>query len=192
MTKESDDLEAVRTLVSTLKPFEKVDQERIIRWSREKLGLSFASPGTTEGGKSTSAGTTVSGGKDIRTFVAEKNPTSDNQFAATVAYYYRFEAPDTERKETITQQDLQDACRKAGRDRLKKPDQTLRNAQNVGFLDKAGRGAFSINSVGENLVAMTLPGKSGGGSQPKRKGKPKKTEKTTPKRKSTKQKSISK
>ena len=180
MTKQSDDLEAVRMLVTTLEPFQKADQERIIRWAREKLGLSFKTGENPPGG--------TPGGKDIKTFVAEKNPASDNQFAATVAYYYRFEAPKSEQKETITQQDLQDACRLAGRPRLRNPDQTLRNAQNVGFLDKAGRGAFSINSVGENLVAMTLPGQSLGGSQAKSKKKPKKIEKPTTKNKSTKQK----
>ena len=35
---------------------------------------------------------------------------------------------------------------------------TLNNAKNQGYLDSAERGAFQINSVGENLVAMTLPG----------------------------------
>jgi hypothetical protein len=28
----------------------------------------------------------------------------------------------------------------------------------LGYLDSSERGKFSINSVGENLVAMTLPG----------------------------------
>ena len=40
MGSKPDDLEAVRTITSTLEPFDKNDQERIIRWAREKLGLS--------------------------------------------------------------------------------------------------------------------------------------------------------
>jgi hypothetical protein len=32
-------------------------------------------------------------GKDLKTFVTAKNPRSDVQFAATVAYFHRFEAP---------------------------------------------------------------------------------------------------
>jgi hypothetical protein len=35
---------------------------------------------------------------------------------------------------------------------------TLTNAKNAGYLDSAGHGAYKINTVGENLVAVTLPG----------------------------------
>ena len=34
----------------------------------------------------------------------------------------------------------------------------LKAMDSAGLLDKAERGAFSINTVGENLVAVTLPG----------------------------------
>jgi len=34
---QSDDLDAVRTVVEALDGFEAKDQERIIRWTREKL-----------------------------------------------------------------------------------------------------------------------------------------------------------
>jgi len=79
-------------------------------------------------------------------------------FAATVAYYYRFQAPEPQRKTAVTANDLQEACRLADRDRLVKPAQTLINAHGQGLLDKAGeRGSYAINTVGENLVAMALP-----------------------------------
>jgi hypothetical protein len=39
MTKPTDDLEAVRTIVEALESFEADDKERIIRWAREKLKL---------------------------------------------------------------------------------------------------------------------------------------------------------
>ncbi|WP_425905918.1 hypothetical protein [Nitrobacter sp. TKz-YC02] len=35
---------------------------------------------------------------------------------------------------------------------------TLTNAKNAGYLDSAGSGKFKLSSVGENLVAITLPG----------------------------------
>ena len=38
MTKPTDDLEAVRAVVEALQGFDAGDQERIIRWAREKLG----------------------------------------------------------------------------------------------------------------------------------------------------------
>ena len=169
MSKQLDDLDAVRTLVETLESFDSEDQKRIIRWAQEKLGICTISTPMQTGPSIT--GTQIpqqeitheikSGQpKNIKTFIDAKNPKSENQFAATVAYYYRFEAPEIERKDSITSEDLLEACRKANRTRIKNPGQTLRNAHGVGLLDKFDRGSFTINSVGENLVAMTLPGQS--------------------------------
>jgi hypothetical protein len=95
---------------------------------------------------------------DIKTFIQVKKPRNEVQFAATVAYYYRFEAPHAERKEAIDQETLQDATRRAGRGRFANPLTTLGNAHRLGLLDRgAEKGTFTINTVGENLVAMTLP-----------------------------------
>lgn len=164
-TKAPDDLEAVRSIVEALKPFDGSDQERIIRWAREKLGLS-STPARQLGSEvaatlgaqlpliSNDAGLRS---RDIRSFVDSKQPQSDNQFAATVAYYYRFEAPEADRKPDITAGDLQDAARRAGRDRFTRPAQTLLNAHGQGYFDKADRGHYALNTVGENLVAMALP-----------------------------------
>lgn len=171
MNKKADDLEAVRTIVSTLEPFDKEEKERIIRWSKEKLGLSIDNPliGPTKSGLPLDSEGQVGHHlvvrrevhipSDIKTFVTNKKPSSANQFAAVVAYYYLFHAPEEQRKEFINGDDLQEACRQIGRSRLKDPNQTLNNAHHVGLLDKAGdRGAYKINTVGENLVAVTLPG----------------------------------
>lgn len=172
MTKQAlDDLEAVRAVIAALEGFQPSEQERIIRWAREKLGLPSGAAAIPRAGVGAgasaptlpSAGVQSSSGQaqDIKTFVQSKNPQSDQQFAATVAYYYRFEAPESERKDSITAGDLQEATRKVGRDRLVKPAQTLINAHGQGLIDKAGeRGAYTINTVGENLVAMALPGGS--------------------------------
>lgn len=80
------------------------------------------------------------------------------QFAAVVAYYYRFEAKPDEQLESISADVLQNAARLANRHRLSRPRQTLINAKQQGYLDQVDRGQYRINSVGENLVAMTLPG----------------------------------
>jgi hypothetical protein len=97
------------------------------------------------------------GATDIKSFIAAKSPKSDNQFAAAVAYFYRFEAPPAERRDSINGDALQEAARLAGRKRLANPRVTLNNAKAAGYLDGASPGEFTINSVGENLVAMTLP-----------------------------------
>jgi hypothetical protein len=184
MTKQSgDDLEAVRALVEALQPFQRDEQERIIRWAREKLGLVVTAPEHPLSAAPSSpprTGLPV----DLRGFVAQKQPQSDTHFAATVAYYYRFEAPVAQRKETINANDLQEACRLADRHRLPNPLNTLNNAHRDGLLDRGPeRGTFVINSVGENLVAIALPPTQGGGQGPARAAKKKKKKKVAGKKK---------
>lgn len=106
MAKTPDDLKAVRIITTALSAFKPGEQERIIRWSREKLGLSSASQNLE--GSQTPLPSSLSSGerpeapgpapaKDLKTFVVGKSPKKDVQFAATVAYYYRFEAPPEQR-----------------------------------------------------------------------------------------------
>ena len=45
MPDPKDDLAAVRTISDTLEDFDVHEQERILRWVREKLGLSVITPG---------------------------------------------------------------------------------------------------------------------------------------------------
>jgi len=190
---QKDDLEAVRAVVAALDGFAADEQERVMRWAREKLklpvsGLPVGSPPTQHQQASHPAGILTAAGepiaKDLRTFVAEKKPSSDVQFAATVAYYHRFEAPEAQRKTEIIADDLGEACRLVNRERLRNPLQTLQNARNLGLLDRPRRGVFAINSVGENLVAMTLP--SNGKSITPSKGRPKRTPRKTAKKASRK------
>lgn len=163
-TTAQDEFDALRTVVKSVESFGPDDQNRILRWAAEKLGLSQSLRPTSAPPSSVAAGalpsqpapTAAAGGLDIKAFVAQKKPKNDSQFAAVVAYYHRFEAP--EKKDTITKADLLNACRLANYKRPPSPGQTLRNALNAGLLDKRERGAFSVNSVGENLVAVTLPG----------------------------------
>ena len=167
-----DDLDAVRKVIEALAPFQRPDQERILRWAEEKLGIPRtaqalhpnrpAPPNLVESGNAPAAGSSAmqGGGGNIRDFVATKNPKSDNQFAAVVAYYFRFEAPAAQRKDCITAEDLKEAGRQARR-AINNPKSTLNNAHSVGLLDRETPGEFTVNAVGENLVSMTLPAPSG-------------------------------
>lgn len=196
MANKPDDLEAVRSIVATLEPFSDEEKERIIRWSREKLNLTLQvataaepTPHVATQVKHTESPQHASKTQqDIKTFIDEKNPSSDMQFAATVAYYYAFEASESNKKDTISGDDLQEACRLAKRTRLTNPSQTLRNAAFNGLLDKVADGAYAINAVGENLVAMTLPSD---GTKPKPKKKAAKKKKVA-KKKAAKKKSKKK
>jgi len=184
MADPKDDLAAVRTISEALTGFDAKEQERILRWVREKIGLSVSPVPelsrlpTGSVIVSGSAPTQISPSTDLKSFVGEKKPKNDVQFAATVAYYYRFVAPTEHRKVEISSNDLQEACRLVGRERFSVPGQTLRNAHNLGLLNKGSEsGSFAINSVGENLVDVTLPGDSAGIPRAKAKTKKKKRRK---------------
>lgn len=162
--KPRDEFDAVRMVVEILKDLTAEEQARVIRYAQEKLGWAggaqsaipgFAVPGLSVPGVSGSVAAPK--GVDIASFMQTKNPINDVQFATAVAYYYAFEAPQATRKFEIGPNDLLDAARQSGRPRKKNPIQTLHNTMSRGYLDKAGRGTFKINPVGENLVAMGLP-----------------------------------
>jgi hypothetical protein len=151
------------------------EQERIIRWVSESLELAGAAPSlrpepTTAAARHSPSEPVVGHhhdtravARDMRSFVQEKHPKNDVQFVAVAAYFHRFIAPTDERKDSITSADLQDAARLAPRAVFKNPSTTLNNAVQQGYMDRAGRGAYRLNAVGENLVSMTLPGAASGG-----------------------------
>lgn len=161
----TNDFEIASAVASLLKDLEKEKQTRILRWVAESIGVVIAADARTsedvklrDSGAGLNLNSPPGSSTDIKSFVALKDPKSDNQFAATVAYYYRFEAPANLRSDSISSEALQEATRLAGRNRLGDPGKTLRNAKDQGYLDLAERGSYKINTVGENLVAMTLPG----------------------------------
>lgn len=122
---------------------------------------------------------------DIKSFTALKQPKSDRQFTAVVAYFYQLEARPDERKEAIDQEVMRDAARLAGWPQVERWSMTLTNAKNAGYLDAAGGGKFKLSSVGENLVAITLPGD---GSQVGTKSRVAKKPKKNPSKKPAKKK----
>jgi hypothetical protein len=180
MTTSGSDFEVAKAVADQLKGIDKERQQRILRWVSESLSLDLSALQAIEGspiGTGTESGVSMHRDvvlpqrqqrtADIKTFVDSKKPKSDVQFATVVAYYYRFEASEESRRDSVDAQVLQDAARLAGRRRPPKPRMTLTNAKNLGYLDSPERGQFRINSVGENLVAMTLPGSEPEGTRRK-------------------------
>lgn len=162
---QSDDFDIAKGIFDQLKELPAERQQRVLRWIAEGLGVPITGPQppvtpTTGIVTAPPAVPIPSGGgtSDIKSFVAAKSPKSDQQFATTVAYFYQFEAPPAQKRDSVTGEILQEAARLAGHKRLTNPRVTLNNAKAAGYLDSSSRGEFTINSVGENLVAMTLPG----------------------------------
>lgn len=167
--KSFKDLDAVKTLVESLEKFNDEERMRIIKWACERLGMKNApsikdvssSLGISEIAGQIQPEQSISERKriDIKSFVNEKKPTSDAQFVAVVAYYFKFEAPEDQRKEFVVSDDLNEAARLSDRSRFRKPAATLNNVYSKsGYLDRIDSGKYKLNTVGENLVAMVLPG----------------------------------
>lgn len=187
---QSDDFDIAKAIFDQLKDLPSERQQRVLRWIAEGLGVSSAAPpaipqgGGTTTPRATPAPPVVAGAgpTDIKTFIAAKSPKSDQQFAASVAYFYRFEAPPAERRDSVNGDVLQEAARLAGRKRLANPRVTLNNAKAAGYLDSSSPGEFTINSVGENLVAMTLPGDTESPTKKRLSKKPAKAKSTAKRR----------
>jgi hypothetical protein len=160
--------EAGKVVFEALKDLPKPQQEQVLRWVAETLGTTsvpgstFSPPPATPLTPTSVSPSTPGAPMDIASFVAAKQPRSDIQFVTVVAHYYRFEAPVKDRLNAITAAVAQDATRLANWDRLKAPTSTLNNARTLGYLDRTGRGEYSINTVGENLVARSMPGNAEG------------------------------
>jgi hypothetical protein len=190
------DFLAAEDIKEILRGREKAEQERIVRWVSESLELSGAAvrprpehshptANAAQDPEPARPSQDTARTKDIRSFAQEKQPKNDIQFVAVVAYYYRFVSPEGDRKDAITSGDLQTAARLAQRAVFKTPSVTLNNAVQQGYMDRAARGAYRVNAVGENLVSMTLPGAGGEGTSNKKVGR-RRTSKTEAKKGSKK------
>jgi len=163
MTEKNDDLDAVRKVADAIEEFEPIVQERILKWAMERVGLKI-SPSPTVATASVIPDTLApiddspaqTQSRDIKSFIAGKGHMTNIEFATAVAYYYQFVAPESEKKESINADDLKNACRLSNRNIPSQPGVTLGHAVNAGLLDRGEIGAFRINTVGENLVTMTL------------------------------------
>ena len=199
MSAEENDFDVAKKVADLLNPIGKERQQKILRWVAENFEVAIAAapaaaaPDQPAGSQGRGQITPTPRATNIKSFVDAKNPKSDNQFAAVVAYYYAFEAPPDERRETITADLLRDAARLAQRKRLGTPSMTLAHAKSRGYLDAADRGQYRINSVGENLVAMALPSSAAVAEATHKSGAGRRSSKkkaTSPKRAAAKKKRL--
>ncbi len=181
-----NEFDAAKAIVETLTGLDRQQQERAIRFATEALGLKAVDAVAKHSDHvvNASGGRAPTGATDIKKFTETKSPSSDQQFAAVVAYFYQFEAQPSDRRETIDGKLLGEAARLANRRRPSR--YALNNAKNAGYLDSAGHGEFKLNTVGENLVAMALPSSSGKGGTKRRAKKKGTARKSTVKKRKAK------
>jgi hypothetical protein len=160
---EASELEAVSSIVQTLESLNAEARARVMLYLRGRLDamgtvVPTVTPITEDATrpKAERKSTVV----DIRTLKNEKDPKSDIEMAAVVAYYLQEEAPTGERNDRIGSSDLLKYFKQAGYPLPKRPRYTLTNAKNAGYLDQVAQGVYRLNPVGYNLVAHSLPSSS--------------------------------
>jgi hypothetical protein len=159
------ELKAMEQVMQALGSLEPEARARVVEYVFERLGLPSAGPATSQFDPTVAAAPAtppVSGDvQDIRTLKKTKNPKTDNEMAALVAYYLKHLAPKDDRKEAISKDEIEKYFLQADYPLPKQPQFTLTNAKNAGYFDRTGTGLYKLNPVGHNLVTHGLPGAGG-------------------------------
>lgn len=169
----SDDKElgAIQKVIEALKPLDRDETNRVIHYVLNRLGVVDkydmverkipAETPTTLQTSDSILRRTIADVKDIKSLKEEKQPKSANQMAALVAYYLTDIAPQEERKQDISSDDVKKYFKQAVFQLPRRLEVTLRNAKNAGYFDSVGNGMYKLNPVGYNLVVHGLPSKTG-------------------------------
>jgi hypothetical protein len=97
---------------------------------------------------------------DIRALRNEKQPATDREMACLAAYYVTECAPESERRETVTNADIEKLFKQAGFRLPESVAQLLIDSKRIGYLEATARGEYKLTRVGYNLVVHNLPRKN--------------------------------
>jgi hypothetical protein len=148
--------QAIDAIIEALEPLDNTSRQTAINAACSHLGLvdinRTAQTAVTPTG---AAPATQTKQTDIRSFKDQKGPKSAIQMACVVAYYF---APPTERKKAITASDLTTYFKQANFRLPKVITQVLPDSRVAGYFESGpGKGEYTLNAVGYNLVAHNLP-----------------------------------
>jgi hypothetical protein len=156
------EIAAIKTVLGALEPLSTDVRNGVLEYVLKRLNIQLHSAVSIQGSaavtSSPSSAPSVSGEQvHIEVLKDAKKPRSVNEMAALVAYYLAEIAPPSERKATVSVDDIKRYF-KIGRYPLPhQPRNTLLNAKNSGYFDSVGNGEFRLNPVGYNLVAYAMP-----------------------------------
>jgi hypothetical protein len=122
--------------------------------AQRNSGEQLFSPSLPASSTSTSP---IHGVTDIRSLKDQKQPRNLVEMAALVAHYVSNLAPESDRRDTITAQDITKYFGHAGYPTTMQPRMILYQAKNAGYLDSPSTGEYKLNPVGYNLVTAGLP-----------------------------------
>jgi hypothetical protein len=167
MTVEKNDKEliAIKTIIDALNSLDDLARQRVLSYVFERLNIAKDKGGIIPSGGillpqpppgSPKFGTV----QDIRTLKEEKSPKTDKEMAAIVAYYLMEVAPPGEKRDYVTNEDIEKYFKQAGYELPKHIRMTLITAKNAGYFDQIGPSKYKLNPVGYNLVVHNLPRES--------------------------------
>ncbi len=157
------EIKAIKTLVAVLDPLDQNVRSVVLDYVFKRLNITlepsrlappFLQTNSRPAEQTTPPGTAAIHIKDLK---EQKQPKSAIEMAVIVAYYLSHIVPEKERKQTISLKDLETQFKIADFKLPTKPQFTLTNTKNAGYLDSAGSGAYKLNPVGYNLVVHSLP-----------------------------------
>jgi hypothetical protein len=174
MSSDSGDAEirAIEQVIGALDPLDADARERVLEYAFKRLGIDGMDRPQVQPNpiipQVAPPSPILPGPSDIRALREEKKPKSANEMAAVVGYYLAEIAPASERKREIGTPDIEKYFKQAQQRLPEAPGKTLPNALAAGYFDSAGRGLYSLNPVGFNLVAHGLPRESSSSPSPRR------------------------
>ena len=169
-TKEDPELNAMATLLSVLEPLSETARANVLDYVFRRLGIKppvsmpvdAAQATATIGASERSHPIPIPDAQlaitDIRALREQKKPVTASEMVAVIAYFLEHLAPPDEKRDFITADDVKPYFTQAGFPLPKsRPQMTLVNAKNAGYLDARERGSYKLNPVGHNLVAHKMP-----------------------------------
>ena len=164
---------AIDEVIAALSAIPEPSRLTAIRAAGENLGIDLGAVsvpirGSQAPGLALPAAPSVSvpaAGTDVRSLKEQKSPATATEMALVMAYYLQHLAPASERKSQITAADVKKYFVHADFPLPKRADQMLVNARAAGYFDSPSRGVYSLNPVGHNLVAHSLPRSAGSSSR---------------------------
>ena len=153
------ELKAIEEVIRSLSDLDPEAINRVLKYSLDRLGVSFSIPLATSDRKKESTPSLKDNNsvQDIFSLKELKRPSKAIEMAALVGYYLSECAPQEDRKSEFGVIDAQKYFKQAKFKLPPKISLTLNNAKNSGYLDSAGHGKFKLNPVGYNLVVHNLP-----------------------------------
>jgi len=168
--KKTSPYKAVGAIVDALEPLTVEERKRALDAALALLGgsglLSEATAsgqpppdkgGSAHGELSVTPQPVAESRPDIRTLREKKQPRTNLEMAALVAYYLADLAPQEDRKDSIDSQDVEKYFKQAGYKLPQNAQMCLVHTKNAGYLDALGGGVYKLNPVGHNLVVHGLP-----------------------------------